>query len=346
MKKILHIIYGFHNGGVEKVLLHYIDAKNYDITIMYLNDSDLECIEKFENVKTIRSPYNLTQKYRFYHYLSSYLKTHHFDIIHAHINKYNYIPLKCAYQNNIAVRISHCHGIDTKTHNILKKIYRIFLKKKVVKYATKCVACSKSAGMDLYGNNFLTIYNPIDLKTYYFDDSKRKKIREKYKIEKGTIILGNVGRLSYLKNHYFLFRLLNRLDSRYILMLVGDGELKESYQKYLKENHLLDRVIFTGAVADVSSYLSAMDIFLFPSITEGFGISLIESQANGLNTFASDSLPKETKISDQIQYLPLENLEEWITAITKCSLTRKKLDIKKNPFDINRNKDLFNQLYQ
>ena len=126
MKKILHIIYGFHNGGVEKVLLHYIDAENYDVTIMYLNPSDDKCIRKFQNIKIVKSPYNLTHKYKFYRYLSTYLRKNHFDVIHTHLNKYNYIPLKCAYKNHIDVRISHCHGIDNVTANIIKKFYRIF----------------------------------------------------------------------------------------------------------------------------------------------------------------------------------------------------------------------------
>ncbi len=346
MKKILHIIYGFHNGGVEKVLLHYIDTENYDVTIMYLNPSDDKCIGKFQNIKIVKSPYNLTHKYKFYRYLSTYLKKNHFDVIHTHLNKYNYIPLKCAYKNHIDVRISHCHGIDNVTANIIKKFYRIFFKNGVEKYATIKVSCSKSAGQDLYKGKFRIIYNPIDLKTYQFDVVKREVVREKYGIKKEQVVLGTVGRFSYLKNHYFLFQLLNRLDDKYILMMVGDGELREDYQKYLKEHKLEHRVIFTGVIDDITPYLSAMDIFLFPSITEGFGISLIESQANGLYTLASSTLPRETKISDKIVYLPIDCEKVWLNTIKKKKAIRETQKFSNNPFNVDHNRKLFNQLYQ
>ena len=219
------------------------------------------------------------------------------------------------------IRISHCHGIDNVTANIIKKFYRIFFKNGVEKYATIKVSCSKSAGQDLYKGKFRIIYNPIDLKTYQFDVVKRECVREKYGIKKEQVVLGTVGRFSYLKNHYFLFQLLNRLDDKYILMMVGDGEMREDYQKYLKEHKLEHRVIFTGVIDDIAPYLSAMDIFLFPSITEGFGISLIV-------------------------YLPIDCEKFWLNTIKKKKAIRETQKFANNPFDVDHNRKLFNQLYQ
>lgn len=347
MKKILHIIYGFNNGGVEKVLLNYIDSNKYDVTIMYFLDSDINCIKQYKNIKIIKNPYTLNDKYHFYKYLFNYLKENNFDIVHSHINKYNYLTLKCAYKRKVKTRISHAHGIDQKTHNIVKKIYRYFLKKGIKKYATKLVACSESSGKDLYFNEpFLTIYNPINIEQYKFNEHDRKNVRKQYNIKNDKIILGTVGRFSYLKNHQFLFKLLKELDEKYILMMVGDGELKEEYLEDIKTLYLEDRVIFAGVTDNVSKYLSAMDIFLFPSITEGFGISLIESQANGLYTIASNTLSQETKISDQIKFLDINDIEVWKKEILvkRERLNHKLIGI--NKFNIQKNRQIFNKLYE
>ena len=64
--------------------------------------------------------------------------------------------------------------------------------------------------------------------------------------------------------------------------LIGDGELKEQIQEQAKKAGVLDKIIFTGVCQDVERYLSAMDVFLFPSLFEGLPFTLLEAQANGL----------------------------------------------------------------
>ena len=57
-----------------------------------------------------------------------------------------------------------------------------------------------------------------------------------------------------------------------------------------------------------------MDVFLFPSVFEGFGIASIEAQANGMNVYNSTFVPKTTKISENAKYLPLD-VDKWVNAI-------------------------------
>lgn len=53
-------------------------------------------------------------------------------------------------------------------------------------------------------------------------------------------------------------------------------------------------------IKNVNEYMQAFDLFLFPSLYEGLGIVLIEAQASGLKCFASDTIPKNVKISDNL----------------------------------------------
>ena len=61
-----------------------------------------------------------------------------------------------------------------------------------------------------------------------------------------------------------------------------------------------------------------MDYFIFPSLYEGLGIALIEAQINGLYCIASDKVPRETKIGNNIEYLDLdESSSKWCNEILK-----------------------------
>lgn len=69
---------------------------------------------------------------------------------------------------------------------------------------------------------------------------------------------------------------------------------------------LEQKVIFTGYTDRVSEYLCAMDVFLLPSLYEGFGNVNLEAQASGLPCIVSDRVPAEAKVAADFTFLPLE----------------------------------------
>ena len=104
-------------------------------------------------------------------------------------------------------------------------------------------------------------------------------------------------------------------------MLVGSGELEQKIKEEATDLGVLDSVIFTGSIKDVSPYYSAFDSFVFPSIYEGLGIVLVEGQTAGLPCFLSNTLPIETMLSDK--YYPLSlcsGPDEWADFILELSL--------------------------
>ena len=67
-----------------------------------------------------------------------------------------------------------------------------------------------------------------------------------------------------------------------------------------------DKVLFLGMRDDVSDIVQAFDVFVFPSTYEGLGLAVIEAQASGLECIVSDRVPIETKVTDNIKYLSLD----------------------------------------
>lgn len=95
--------------------------------------------------------------------------------------------------------------------------------------------------------------------------------------------------------------------------------------------------------------MAAMDIFVFPSIFEGFGLVLVEAQASGLCCFASDIVPNETKLSENITYLPLDaGVERWADAITQSYEKKAGRNVDHDrfiPYDIGQSKNILMNAY-
>ena len=187
-------------------------------------------------------------------------------------------------------------------------------------------ACSKEAGTFLFGKRSCTvIINGFNVAKYKYNVDKRNELRRQFNLCNQTII-GHVGVFNYQKNHEFLLNIFfeyKKTISNAVLILMGDGGLKEEIQSQAERLGLLDSVIFTGNRNDIHDLLNVIDVFVFPSRFEGLGIAPIEAQANGLPVIASNRVPEIVKINDNFLFLPLEDGEKvWSEKILKSQLTR------------------------
>jgi glycosyltransferase involved in cell wall biosynthesis len=102
-----------------------------------------------------------------------------------------------------------------------------------------------------------------------------------------------VGRLSQQKGvEYLIYSAKSVLEkipeARFVI--VGEGHLKESLEKFSMHIGLGGKVVFPGFVpeTDLASYYSAADVFVYPSIYEPFGISVLESLLSGTPAITSE----------------------------------------------------------
>lgn len=230
-----------------------------------------------------------------------------FDLVHINGNSNTMaIELVAATLAGIKIRITHSHNTVTE-HTILHKLLSPLFKSTY----TLGLACNQAAGEWLYGKRkFSIINNGIALEKYRFDPNVREMVRAKYGIAKNEIILGNVGKFNFQKNQIFLIELLKKMDKKYKLLIVGDGEKREELLE--KSREVKNRVIFTGSVNNVNEHLMAMDLFLLPSKFEGQPFSLIEAMATGIPCLVSDKVSRETDILGRNKYLTIDNNDEWI----------------------------------
>ena len=158
------------------------------------------------------------------------------------------------------------------------------------------------------------LHNGIDLSIYRYSAEDRQNIRKEFNVPENAFVIGHVGRFQAQKNHLFLLEIFSHVCKRTenaLLLLVGKGELEENIREKATALGILDRIIFTGVRSDVPALLSAMDVFVFPSLYEGMPNAAIEAQAAGLPCIISDTLTKEANVTGLVTYLPLENPEAW-----------------------------------
>jgi len=146
------------------------------------------------------------------------------------------------------------------------------------------------------------IPNGVDLEP--FRSASLPVDRESLGISAHDIVLSYVGRLAPEKNMVFLIRSFAGVASvieNVKLLILGDGPERENLEDRVKHMGIQNRVIFTGMVPyeDVPGYLAISDAAVTASVTETFGLSVVEAMASGLPVLGVDSPGISDIIADQ-----------------------------------------------
>ena len=337
MIKVLHVVGSMNQGGTENFLMNLyreIDKTKiqFDFLVNRPGVFDEEIKKLGGNVYYLDSLQKSGQ-IKYTKELRKFLKEHSYTIIHSHINKVSGLILECAKKENIPIRIAHSHS-NGASSNIAVRLYKNYLGNKISNYATILLACSKDASNRMFGkaaSRAIIINNAINIERFKYSKTHREQIRDKYKIDEDTLVVGCIARFVKSKNHIYLIDIFNsylKTNSNAKLLLVGEGSFEQTIREKIQSLHLQDKIIFAGTTFETEKYYSAFDCFVLPSLFEGLGIVLIEAQISGLNCLTSkDVVPPEAKISDRLKYIDLnEKPETWAKYISK-SINRTNLNI-------------------
>ncbi|MCD7778211.1 MAG: glycosyltransferase, partial [Clostridiales bacterium] len=127
------------------------------------------------------------------------------------------------------------------------------------------------------------------------------------------------------------------------------GELFDDIKEKVMANGLEDSVKFLGFRDDVTNLLQGMDVFLMPSLYEGFPVTGIEAQATGLPCIFSDTITKEAKLLKQTDYVSLdESPKKWADKVLAASSSDRKYSnniLRANGYDINDMAETLMEIY-
>lgn len=324
-KKILIInTCGMEMGGITTHIVNYLNAfaneTKYEFTIVVTGVRNEEIIEHLKNIGC-SIIYVADRKQKLLKYIMDInyiMKKQQYDVIHIHGNSATMsIELLLAKINGVQIRVAHGHN-SLCNHPTINKVLKPFFRK----LYTDAISCSILAGKWLFDDEYTVLHNAFDCSRYEYDESIRNYERSKVGILRDdTKIFGMIGNLNEQKNPMFALRIFEKInsDKQNKLFFIGDGELKSELEEYVLKHDMNDQVVFLGRCNDVEKKVQMIDVFLFPSKFEGLGISILEAQASGCLSIASDNVPRETKYSDNTYYLSLDE-KKWINTINKSKI--------------------------
>lgn len=330
MIRVLHVVGNMDFGGVETLLMSLfrtIDRSVIQFDFLCHNDVEGKFDPEIGELggRVFRIPgLGASSLNRYQRSLRDAFDRLDHQIVHSHLSRMNGIVLRQARHAGVPIRISHSHAHNAR-YDLLRNALRSYSRSLIEASATHGLACSTDAAQFVHRGRLLRdtriLPNAIDTAKFSFSEERRARVRGELGLD-GCCVLGHVGRFEHQKNHRHLieaFQRVHEANRSARLLLVGVGSLEREVRQDVQDRGLEDVVSFLGPRSDVRDLMDAMDVFVFPSLFEGLGIVAVEAQAMGLPVLASEAVPRETKLTDLIRYLPLGDPAPWVDAITAVS---------------------------
>ncbi len=175
------------------------------------------------------------------------------------------------------------------------------------------------------------VYNGIDPKP--FMDGAEINLRKEWGLGDDALIIGFAGQLDERKGIDCLLQAFARTAAIYEnvhLVLAGQGPLASRIEKFAGENHLAKKIHLPGFLDKIENFMKSIDIFVLPSLWEGFGIVLIEAMAAGKPAITTDvsSMPEivlDGKTGKIIKVNDVDALSQAMNDLLKDNKLRKLL---------------------
>lgn len=287
--KVLHVTYDMRIGGTEQVIVNLIKGSDADLI-----DMSILCIESplgpfaddliAAGIKITA----LTRKPGFDTGLISQIRQHikhnEIDIVHCHqYTPYVYGVLGALFSKAKVIFTEHGRFYPDSS-SWKRKLINPLLNK----LTSSCTAISQATRQALVEfenipeKSIDVIYNGIT--PLVIDSHQQATLAKQLNIPSNTLCIGTIARLDPIKNHTMMLKAFKRVLESGVkakLMIVGDGEEKNTLLNLIEELAIEEHVIMTGYEPKPQNHLALMDIYLLPSLSEGTSMTLLEAMSIG-----------------------------------------------------------------
>ncbi|AFY91599.1 glycosyltransferase family 4 protein [Chamaesiphon minutus] len=298
-------------GGQTHVLLlsKYLDRENFEVEVATEETGWL--VDEVRKLGKIVHPITIANKlsWKSYQSIRQLLLAHRFDIVHTHGGTAGFwMRLVALGLTERPTMVHTYHGlhylhISRGAIGVILQLFKraIFrlLDRFLLKYTDRIICVCQSdyvkavAAKVAHPAHTSVVHNGIEIEQFA-TPLDRDIARRRFGFGASEFIFGNVGRLHAQKGHAYLLRAFAKLNNPARLAIVGDGELRYESIGLADELKIDRRVMFLGARTDIYEFLSAIDVFVLPSLWEGQPIALLEALAIGKPCIASavDGIPE------------------------------------------------------
>lgn len=313
MKKIVILINSLESGGAERVVSNLLNIwiNEYDCYLLLIHNYKFYELDERIKIISLDEPKEISGFVKLLrlpilaYKLSKIIQKNKFVKIVSFLTRANYINVL----SNIFIK--HKIIVNERAMPSLQYQYGLngtinrFLIKYLYPKADLCLSNSHGNMMDLKNNfnvtNLAYIHNPFNL------DMIETMSKKEIEIKKKRFTFVTVGRLDKGKNHKLIIDAIKDIDAD--LWIIGDGELKEEFQSYIKQHNLNHKVYLFGKKENPFAYISKAECFVFASNHEGFPNVLVEALACELPIISTDcqSGPREILAPNSDISFQLEN---------------------------------------
>jgi sugar transferase (PEP-CTERM/EpsH1 system associated) len=315
-------------GGLERVavaLAKGFTAQGDTVRICCLSGrGELANVAEDAGVGVISLGKGSGNEYRLPLRIARIIRKERFKVVHTH-NEAGLIygvPGAMLAGGCVIVHTEHGKEMDYDSKKIMHAAERVLLKK--VDYAVAVSEVLRDRvckTLRIEKARVLVIPNGIDVERFYHPEKRFEK-RKTLGIELGSFVIGNVARLVPLKNHKFLIDVFKEVRKEFAnarLCVIGGGPVLGDLRNYASRLGLADKAMFLGERIDVPELLSAFDLFVLPSLTEGISMTLLEAMAAGIPVMASDVGGNPEIVENDCTgfLMPVNDTKAWVEGIKR-----------------------------
>lgn len=291
--RVLRVVIGLNQGGVQQGVLNLfrgLDPNRYEAIACAIENTGAIGKEiEAAGFEVIVLGYK-REMWKTINAIVKLIKEREIDIVHAS----SYHPSLYA---RIAGVIARAPVILSYEHVVFenKRMPRVFANKLLDYFTDGYTAVGEAVFkqvVDWYRyspEKVHIIHNGVDTERFYPIENKLN-IKTKLELSLDKPVIGMVSRLNKEKGHRFLFEAIACLREEFDVqwLIIGTGREDALIKQQAKDAGVDDCVLFMGLRRDIPDLLRALDIFVFPTLQEGFPNVLLEAMASGCAVVASD----------------------------------------------------------
>lgn len=301
--KILFLVNHLNIGGITSYILTLASGLKKKGHSVFIASSGGELLPKFNDLGIIYIPIAIKTKnelspkiFLSAFKLSKVIKDNKIEILHSQSRTTQ--VLGCLLHNLTGIKhISTCHGF----------FKRRFSRKILPCWGERIIAISEQVKEHLRGDfkvdlgRISLINNGIDLEKFRpVSLSQKQEAKSRLGLKSGPVI-GILARLSDVKGHKYLIEAMKAVlvfspDAQ--LLIAGEGRMEKELNRLTESLSIGKSVFFMPEALDTRDILSAIDIFVMPSLKEGLGLALMEAMSSGLAVIGSSVGGIKTLIKD------------------------------------------------
>lgn len=347
--RVLHVIGTLDRAGAETFLIGLIRSSEslpIDFHLLCYGDKSFDLeeealslgakIHRASSGTAIREIWGIMRKIRP-------------DVVHGHTDLNSGVVLAVALLAGVKIRVAHSHLAEfhKESASWLRRLYENFTFFSVRYIANLRMACGNDAGHAMFGSRpFVIQPNGVKISDFEFHPELRESARNTLQSDDDSmdcLIIGSIARLEPVKNQAFLLRVSeclwqNNLSFR--MVFVGQGSLETDLKRQAKELGVEESVTFLGVRDDVSTLINGFDAVVLPSLLEGFPVSAVEAQANGVPLLVSDRVDPEVCLNENCVRVSVDTEDSvlrwcsWLRKIGGSQLRRQQMSDLVRRFDV------------